>query len=165
MRENICKQCDNKEWISKINSSCSSILKKQKNLTKRWAENLNRHFSKEDIQMAKKQVKRCSMSLLIREMQIKISEVSPHTGSRMTIIKKSTPGLLHCRQILYQLSHTLRFNRKQQNSVKTIILPKRKKVYIKCCRRCREREPSYTLGGNVNWYCCYGEQYGGLLNN
>ena len=40
------------------------------------------------------------------------SEVLPHTGSRMTIIKKSTSGLLHCRQILYQLSHTLRFDQK-----------------------------------------------------
>ena len=56
------------------------------------------------------------------------SEVSPHTGSRMTIIKKSTPGFLHCRQMLYQLSHTLRFDRKQQNYVKTIILQKEKRL-------------------------------------
>ena len=87
----IANEKTDKKLVSKIYKQFLQLNSRKINDTiKKWTKELNRHFYKEDIQMANKHMKRCSTSLIIKETQIKTTMRYHFMRVRMAAIQKST---------------------------------------------------------------------------
>ena len=109
-------------------------LQKTNNLVKKWAQDLIRYFSKEDIYITKKHMQRRSTSLIIRQMQIKTRMMYHLIPVRMAIIKKSTNKCRRgCRENRILLHCWWKCKVGAANIENCREIPQKTKIELSCC--------------------------------